>query len=129
MILLCYSLSCFYQNGSDMGHNRSGMVPDHSRTLLDLLGFCFCACCVRCKKKRQNMLSNHDTSTGRETILSWELMKLIQKNVHRHNSDFDGPMNFPSFIWIPFVKKHKSVITTILRVTLSTQYSVLRTQY
>ena len=87
-----------------MGPNRSWMLPDNCQTLLAYF-------------LEKELLSNnlgkcreiHELSTGRKTILFWKI-HANNKDLHRHGSNFDGPMSSPSFIWIPFLKNHKIVM-------------------
>ena len=48
----------------------------------------------------------HETQRARKANLSLENNKSA-KCVHRHDVNSDGPESSTSFIWTPFVKKHK----------------------
>ena len=70
--------------------------------------------------------SHHVNINGPENRLF--VVRTIQKNVPRHDVNFDGTMSSPSFIWIPFLKKHDIPINTILRIIRSIQDSVFSIQ-
>ena len=86
----------FCQNGSNIGPNRSGMLPDHPQTLVGHF----------CKKTfvRRQTAKIMETPTGRKTVFSWKIIT-IKKDVHRYDSNLNAPMTSPSFTWSPFVKK------------------------
>ena len=75
----------------------------------------------------------YEISTGRKPFL---FVETIDKKLHRHDSNVEGPMSSHLSSGPHAGKKHKIVIDTILRVILSTQYashtaqcSVLSTEY
>ena len=49
-------------------------------------------------------MKNHEMPTGHKNVFFLRNHK-NQKDAHRHNSKFRGPMTSPSSIWSPFVKK------------------------